>query len=143
MSQTADPRFIGVDHLSLTVTDLDASIAWYQRVFRAEPLGLTIPHYGCEETGYSVLLREPRSGLILGLHHNTGNHGESFDEARTGLDHVAFTVAARADLVVWTAWLDSLGIDHTGVVDEWEPVVYSTVVFRDPDNIQLELIATP
>ncbi|MBU8814953.1 VOC family protein [Mycolicibacterium goodii] len=144
MNHTPDPpRFTGVDHLSLTVTDLEASTAWYQRVFHAEPLGLVIPHHGREETGYSVLLREPLSGLILGLHNNTGNRGEPFDEARTGLDHVAFAVAARADLVNWTAWLDSLGIAHTGVVDETEPLAYSTVVFRDPDNIQLELIATP
>ena len=42
----------------------------------------------------------------------------------------------------WTAWLDELGIKHTGIVDETEPIAYSTVVFRDPDNIQLELIFT-
>jgi glyoxylase I family protein len=143
LSDTLDPRFSGIDHLSLTVTDLEASIAWYQRVFRTERLDVTIPHYGREETGYSVLLREPRSGLILGLHNNTGNRGEPFDEARTGLDHISFAVAARADLVIWTAWLDSLGIDHTGVIDETKPIAYSTVVFRDPDNIQLELIAMP
>lgn len=142
MNETLAPRFTGIDHLSLTVTDLDASVAWYQRVFRTEYLDLTIPHYGREETGFSVLLREPRSGLILGLHNNTGNRGEPFDEARTGLDHVSFAVAARADLETWTAWLDSLGIDHTGVVDETEPIAYSTIVFRDPDNIQLELVAT-
>ena len=37
--------------------------------------------------------------------------------------------------------LDELGVPHTGIVDETEPIAYSTVVFRDPDNIQLELIA--
>lgn len=141
MSETIDARFGGVHHVSLTVTDLDASIAWYQRVFRTERLDITVPHYGREETGYSVLLPEPRSGLIFGLHTNTGNRGEQFDEARTGLDHVSFGVAGRAALETWTAWLDELGIRHTGVVDETEPITYSTVVFRDPDNIQLELIA--
>ncbi|OKH82187.1 glyoxalase [Mycobacterium sp. SWH-M3] len=140
MSDTPDVGFRGVHHLSLTVTDLEASVAWYQRVFRTERLDVKIPHYGREETGYSVLLPEPRSGLIFGLHTNTGNRGEPFDEARTGLDHVSFSVSSRDDLVAWTEWLDSLGIDHTGVVDETDPIVYSTVVFRDPDNIQLELI---
>jgi hypothetical protein len=38
-------------------------------------------------------------------------------------------------------WLDELGIEHTPIRDEKEPFVYSTVVFRDPDNIQLELVA--
>ncbi len=30
---------------------------------------------------------------------------------------------------------------NTGIVDVTEPIIFSTVVFRDPDNIQLELIA--
>lgn len=141
MTAPVDARFRGVHHVSLTVTDLAASVAWYQRVFRTERLDITIPHYGREETGYSVLLPEPRSGLIFGLHTNTGNNGERFDEAHTGLDHVSFGVSGRAALQVWTAWLDELGVEHTGIVDETDPLTYSTVVFRDPDNIQLELIA--
>lgn len=136
-----EPTFSGVHHVSLTVTDLDASIAWYQRVLRVEPVGITVPHYGREETGYSVLLADPRSGLIFGLHYNAGNDGDPFDEARTGLDHVSFGVGDRAALQGWAAWFDELGVAHTGIVDETEPLVYSTIVFRDPDNIQLELIA--
>jgi catechol 2,3-dioxygenase-like lactoylglutathione lyase family enzyme len=141
MSASNDATFSGVHHVSLTVTDLPASIEWYQRVFRTQRLDITIPHYGREETGYSVLLPEPRSGLIFGLHTNTGNRGEPFDEARTGLDHVSFGVSGRAALEAWVAWLDELGVEHTGIVDEVDPIRYSTVVFRDPDNIQLELIA--
>jgi glyoxylase I family protein len=141
LSGNIDARFSGVHHLSLTVTDLEASIAWYQRVFQTERLDITVPHYGREETGYSVLLPEPRSGLIFGLHTNTGNRGQRFDEAHTGLDHVSFGVAGRDALEAWTAWLDELRVGHTGVVDETDPIKYSTVVFRDPDNIQLELIA--
>lgn len=143
MTDSENAGITGVHHISLTVTDLEASIEWYQRVFRTQRLDLTIPHYGREETGFSVLLPEPRSGLIIGLHRNTGNSGESFDEARTGLDHVSFGVAGRDELVKWTEWLDELGIEHTGVVDETEPITYSTVVFRDPDNIQLELVTVP
>lgn len=141
LSGSTDATFIGVHHLSLTVTDLDASIAWYQRVFQTQRLDITVPHHGREETGYSVLLPEPRSGLIFSLHTNTGNRGQRFDEAHTGLDHVSFGVAGRDALEIWTAWLDELGISHTGVVDEIEPIKYSTVVFRDPDHIQLELMA--
>ncbi len=142
MSETTGPAFTGVHHLSLTVTDLEASLAWYERVFRTQRLAVKIPHYGREDSGYCVLLPEPRSGLLFGLHTNTGNQGEPFDEARTGLDHVSFRVAGRADLEAWTRWLDELGVEHSDIVDETEPIVYSTVVFRDPDNIQLELIAT-
>jgi glyoxylase I family protein len=141
MAESTGPGIGGVNHVSLTVTDLEASLDWYQRVFCTGRLDLRFPHYGCEETGYSVLLPEPRSGLIFGLHTNTGNRGESFDEARTGLDHVSFHVSGRPDLEAWTVWLDELGIEHTGIVDVTEPITFSTVVFRDPDNIQLELIS--
>ena len=53
---------------------------------------MTFPHYDREETGYGVLLVDTESGLAVGLHQNTGNHGEQFDECRTGLDHIGFNV---------------------------------------------------
>ena len=96
LSDDSSPGFSGVHHVSLTVTDLEASIGWYERVLQAVQIGVTIPHYGCEDTGYSVLLAEPRSGLMFGLHKNIANRGDRFDEARTGLDHVSFAVAGRA-----------------------------------------------
>ena len=126
-------------HVALTVTDIEASVAWYQRVFRAKRLPLEFPHYEREDTGYGVLLVEPRSGLAIGLHSNTGNTGDEFDEARTGLDHVGFKVATREDLEAWTAWLDELGVPHSGIRTGDQPFGFATVVFRDPDNIQLEL----
>ncbi len=78
---------------------------------------------------------------FVGLHTNIANDGQPFDEARTGLDHIALNVASREDLEAWTAWLDELGIEHSGVRAGDEPFAFATVVFRDPDNIQLELFA--
>jgi glyoxylase I family protein len=98
-------------------------------------------HYEREETGYGIVLMDPRLGIAIGLHANTANRGEAFDECRTGLDHISFGVADRDELAAWVARLDELGIQHTGIRDEKEPMAYSTVVFRDPDNIQLEFIA--
>ena len=125
----------------MTVRDIEPSVAWYQRVFRAERLPMTFPHYEREDTGYGVLLLEPNSGLAIGLHTNTGNKGERFDEAHTGLDHVGFNVADREGLEAWAAWLDELGVEHSGIRTGSEPFPYATLVFRDPDNIQLELFA--
>jgi glyoxylase I family protein len=127
--------------LSPTVTDVDASVAWHQRLFGMDRVPVPFPHYEREDTGYAVVLIEPRSGVLIGLHKNEGNRGESFDECHTGLDHCSFGVASRDELAAWVARLDELGIQHTGIRDEKEPFPYSTVVFRDPDNIQLELIA--
>ena len=133
------PPLGGVHHFSPTVTDIEASAAWYQRVFGLERIPVPFPHHGAEETGHAVLLSDPVSGFIFGLHHHTSNAGEAFDEVRTGLDHMAFSVPDRAALVTWGAWLDELGVRHSGITDMTAPFPYSLLVFRDPDNIQLEL----
>jgi glyoxylase I family protein len=87
-----------------------------------------------------VLLIDPRSGVAIGLHHHEANPGQPFAESRTGLDHISFGVADLAGLEAWASWLDELGIEHSGVIDSDHPMPYSVVVFRDPDNLQLEFI---
>ncbi|GAC1409891.1 MAG: VOC family protein [Mycobacterium sp.] len=141
MSDDTAPGITGVHHFSVTVRDIEASLDWYQQVFRADRVPMKFPHYEREETGYGVLLVDPRSGLAIGLHTNTGNDGQQFDEARTGLDHVGFNVATLDDLEAWARRLDELGIEHSGIRTGDAPFAYATLVFRDPDNIQLELFA--
>ncbi|MGX9787686.1 VOC family protein [Mycobacterium sp. MMS18-G62] len=137
------PAITGIHHFSVTVRDIEASVAWYQRVFNADRVPMEFPHYEREDTGYAVLLVEPRSGLAIGLHKNIGNTGDQFDEARTGLDHVGFNVATREELEAWVVWLDDLGVEHSGIRTGDAPFAFATLVFRDPDNIQLELITLP
>lgn len=135
---SGEPGLRGIHHISLTVTDLEHSVAWYQRVLGADPVA--------EEThegGVAVILVEPRSGIGFGLHRHDGNERERFRETRTGLDHVAFSVASRADLEAWQRRLAALDVEHSPITDVDDPFPYSVVVFRDPDNIQLELIAFP
>jgi glyoxylase I family protein len=134
------PAITGVNHFSPTVSDVEASAAWYERVFGMSRVPVPFPHHEDEDGGYAVLLIEPRTGFAIGLHHHEANPGDGFDERRTGLDHISFGVAERADLDAWTAWLDELGVAHTGVRDIEQPVPFSTLVFRDPDNIQLEFM---
>ena len=135
--RTSVPTLGGIHHLGLTVPDVEASEAWYARV-----LGLTRafvePHNG--GTGYAVVLHRPGSPLFLGLDKHDANRGERFDEWRTGLDHVAFHVADRSDLDAWVEHLDRQGVPHSGIAEFTEPMPFAVVVFRDPDNIQLELI---
>jgi glyoxylase I family protein len=139
MGDTRAPAITGIHHFSITVTDIEASLTWYQRLLGADRVPMKFPHFGCEDTGYGELLVEPRSGVIVGLHTNSSNDGRPFDEARTGLDHIALNVATRDDLAAWVAWLEELGIDHSGIREGQVPFEFATVVFRDPDNIQLEL----
>ena len=138
---TTGPAITGIHHFSPTVRDLEASVEWYQKVFGLDRVPVTFPHYEREDSGYAVLLVDPNSGLAIGLHTNKGNDGEPFDERRTGLDHIGFNVSSRAELERWADHLTAIGVDHTGIRDVTEPVAFSTLVFRDPDNIQLELFA--
>jgi glyoxylase I family protein len=133
------PAVTGFHHFSPTVSDVEASAQWYERVFRMNRVPVQFPHYGSEESGYAVLLMDPRSGIAIGLHHHDANPGQPFHESQTGLDHIAFGVAQRADLDAWAAWLDGLGVQNSGVITTDTPVPYAVVVFRDPDNIQLEI----
>lgn len=139
MPRSEAPATTGIHHFSPTVSDVEASAAWYVRVFGLERLPAVAPHHADEAGGYAVLLTDPRTGLLIGLHHHTAAIEGPFDERRTGLDHIAWSVAERGDLDTWATWLDRLDVPHSGVIEKAGARPYSVVVFRDPDNIQLEL----
>jgi glyoxylase I family protein len=141
MNQTAmqRPPMAGFHHFSPTVTNVDASAAWYQRVLGLERIPGEFPHYGNEEAGYAVVLADFNAGIIIVPEHHKTNDGRPFDETRTGLDHIAISVPRRSDLQSWEEWLGSLAVSHSGVTDIDGVLKYSALVFRDPDNIQLEL----
>jgi catechol 2,3-dioxygenase-like lactoylglutathione lyase family enzyme len=129
------PEVVGIHHAALTVTDIERSVPWYSEV-----LGLTKlmeePHPG--DAGYAVVLGKPDFSFCVGLDVHPTNAGESFSETRTGLDHISFRVSDRAELDAWETRLTELGVAHSPVSDQGS---FAVLVFRDPDNIQLELIA--
>jgi glyoxylase I family protein len=136
---TLRPRLTGIQHVGITVTDLNTSRAWYERV-----LGLVFqfqePHHRSECGGYAVVLGTPDGAFNLGLDHHPTNRRQPFDPALTGLDHLCFQVSTRAELLAWEARLDAVDVAHSGVYDiDGMPV--SLLTFRDPDGVQLELIA--
>ena len=57
----------GIRRISITVTDLEASLAWYQRLLGADRVPMKLPHSEREDTGHGELLIEPRSGVVIGL----------------------------------------------------------------------------
>jgi glyoxylase I family protein len=77
----------------------------------------------------------PSSGWVVGVREYPGHARDRFDEFRTGLDHFAFAVASRADLEAWVRELETRGIEHSPIA---ETPIGQVIVFRDPDNIQLE-----
>jgi glyoxylase I family protein len=125
---------LSIHHISLTVSEIDRSVAWYAAV-----LGLTtlMNEEHPDGGGYGVVLGHPDWSMCVGLHVHAANGGEAFAEHRTGLDHVSFLVSDRAELDTWDARLTDMGVAHSPVTD---CDGYSVLVFRDPDNIQLEFV---
>ena len=139
------PVRLAQHHIALTVSDLDASVGWYAEVFDVR-LQMEGPHHG----GYAKLLADDAWTLMFALHRHDANEGELFAETRTGLDHVGFVVPTREDLVAWQEHLERHGVVRADTADK--PLTQSPIadeeygavlVFRDPDNIQLELFAPP
>jgi catechol 2,3-dioxygenase-like lactoylglutathione lyase family enzyme len=118
----------------LTITDLDRSVAWYEDL-----LGMTTV-FGDDNDDVRFRVMVHPTGWVLGLRQYHGQPKDAFDEFRCGLDHFAFGVADRAELDRWVEVLDEKGITYSPVA---ETPLGSVVVFRDPDNIQLEFWANP
>jgi glyoxylase I family protein len=129
------PEFLTIAHVTLTVSDLNRSVLWYERLFDTK----------------LVLDEEPgpfrRAILLVGGQTLVGLHEFPdpadtlpFNERRVGLDHLAFACNSRSELEAWEVRLDGLGIVNGGVVDA---AYGSGLSFRDPDNIALEFFAPP
>lgn len=124
--------FTGISHLDLTVTDAESSADWYGRV-----LGLRRARRADLADRIMIVLTHPDTGLVIGLNQHRAAVGERFDEHVPGLDHVGFTVTSREDLIALEEHLTEQHVDHSPVTDA--PSGSGTaLVFRDPDNIQLE-----
>ena len=134
-----------IHHIAITVIDLEASIAWYERVFGVT-FQMEVPHPG----GTGKILADEGRELVFALHRHDSNRGEMFAETRTGLDHVGLRVPSRTDLEAWQTHLDAQGVRRAPMANHpctQSPIedhsFGSILVFRDPDNVQLELFAPP
>lgn len=117
-------------HLTLTVTNIEDSITWYQRL-----LG---PANAFERRGAEF--RRVRltwmNGLILGFtEHATTTSTDRFDHTRVGMDHVALGCRSKDDVEAWAHAIDECGF-RRGPIEE---VFYGwAVTARDPDDMPLE-----
>ncbi|HEY2061798.1 MULTISPECIES: VOC family protein [Amycolatopsis] len=134
------PKLTSVHHLALTVTDVDRSVPWYARV-----LDLEESHRREDpDTGiHKVVLRSAGDGFSVVLVQHPDTERREFDERRTGLDHVAFSVSSKAELVDWEARLAEFGVSYLPSTASRTFEGSSVVVFRDPDGIQLEIWSEP
>jgi glyoxylase I family protein len=124
------PGFAGIDHLSLTVTDLDVSERFYTEVLDFSVL---------VDFGYVRSLWHRPTGFFLSLiRHDEGRAGP-FSELHPGVDHIGLAAADRDELVAWEDRFRAAGVDFTPIRDM---PFGSHLNFRDPDGIALEFMAT-
>jgi glyoxylase I family protein len=138
--QTAGMAISAVHHLGLTVTDVDGSAAWYERVLGFER---TEGYASADGERRKIFLRHDHLGVRVGLTEHSSGPQERFDETRVGLDHLAFRVDSGAELREWQNRLAGHGVVFTPVAAANSIPGASVLVFRDPDNIQLELFYDP
>ena len=126
------PRITGIAHVELSVSDLDASVAWYCRVLGAKDVW----RGRNDARGFrDCAIREPETGTVLAFTQHDHLEGGPFTPRRTGLDHLSFAVADEAALRSWSRYLDELGIEHDPIDDRGSIL---SMTLKDPDGIALE-----
>ena len=119
----------GINHVILTVTDLERSTQFYHEVlgFDVQPIP---PEHG------KLAYFQVGAASIWLIQHDQTPPNDRFSEFRVGLDHLAFTAPDKDALHALAATLIAAGVDTKGV--ELFHGKWHYVAFRDPDNIQLE-----
>ena len=128
------PTLGAITHVALTVRDLQVSIPWYARLVGADPVL-------DEDTGPFRHAVFATGNTLLGLHQfPEGVEGNAPSPRRLGMDHIAFGVADRGELVAWARRMDQLGIPRGEIVDAHYG---SGLSFKDPDGLPLEIFCPP
>ena len=117
----------GFHHITLNVTDLPRTRAFYEGV-----LGFEVDQ---DFPGYKLRVRIGESGSRLVLRPPPGAvDTDRFSEYRIGLDHISFG-ASRADI---NRMADALAGAGVRADLSHDPLGTAVLCFRDPDNIALE-----
>jgi glyoxylase I family protein len=129
-------RVGSLNHISITVNDLEKSRAFYEKLLSA--------------LGYRLLFSEGQSfgfkgadGLKLFFAQaRKDRQGEAFDRYRVGLHHLAFNAPDRAFVDSVHQKLVSWGVtvlDAPAEYPQYEAGYYA-VFFLDPDGMKLEVV---
>jgi len=118
----------GIHHLKIAVSDLQASLSWWQDVTgaRRDP---ELDHRGPGGQLFACLMEVPGVGPPLELRLDP-----AAARAVAGLDPITFAVDTRDDLARLGTRLDGLGIEHSPVL---RGLVGWILVVRTPDDLSV------
>jgi len=123
-------RVVGIDHLSVRVSDIERSKAFYGRLF--EFLGFEV----LEDYGDQIGWTNGKTRYWIGQADEAGRrHRHRIGEV--GFHHYAFELRSRADVDALQAFLEREGATIVDPAGEYYPDYYA-VFFLDPDGLKLE-----
>lgn len=128
------PEVAGLHHIQFPVSDLEASIAWFERVLgaRYQP---AFDHHDTGNARYAVILEVPGLPFPVQL-----RLSHALARAVAGYEPVTFGAADRAHLDAWASHLDACGVEHSGVRTAR---IGETIDFASPDGARLRLYTLP
>jgi catechol 2,3-dioxygenase-like lactoylglutathione lyase family enzyme len=121
-------RVVGIDHLSIRVSDYGKSKAFYARLF--EFLGFELSDEFPDQIGWT----NGKTRFWIGRTHARAH---KFHEGDIGFHHYAFQLRSRKDVDALDAFLREMGADIVDPAGEYYDDYYA-VFFRDPDGLKLE-----
>jgi catechol 2,3-dioxygenase-like lactoylglutathione lyase family enzyme len=120
-------RVVGVDHISIRVSDYEKSKAFYSKLFGFLGFEISDEYPGTigwtnGKTRYWIAEAEGRKQYRIG---------------DVGFHHYAFQLRNRRDVDELQAWLEKEGVKIVDPADDYYEDYYA-VFFLDPDGLKLE-----
>jgi catechol 2,3-dioxygenase-like lactoylglutathione lyase family enzyme len=123
-------RVVGIDHISIRVSDFAKSKAFYEGLF--DFLGFEVmEESGGEAMGWS----NGSTRFWIGKADEPPKH--KYKIGNVGLHHYAFQLRSRNDVDELQAYLESKGVTIVDPADEYYDDYYA-VFFLDPDGMKFE-----
>lgn len=134
-----------IDHISLTVSDLDRSTKFYERISKLMGYAPVEVLESTQEAMKTRLKAWVGSGYVVSIRPSKGESANrAHDRNAPGLNHIAFSAEDRSDVERMHELLKEMGAI---VLDPPEQYPYSpgyyAVYFSDPDGLKFEFAHAP